>query len=269
MRYLLIIMLFGKIFSQDEGLSNYNKKNYNNARLYYEKILKERKEDDAAKYGLGTSLYKLSDLEKAKDLFGIVKNSKNKKLSSKAYYNLGNIYRDQDKLDESLSFYRKAIQLNPSDKEAKINYELLKEIIDSSNNNDQSKEQDSSENNNNDQSKEQDSSENNNNDQSKEQSSQRGDESNQNKKNRQDGKAEDDQPQEQEKKDEENQSLGDTVNYKDNISESNQKRDHKKPDKTDKQLQAEAILDALKGKEKINQKIKIKKSKSTKMVKDW
>ena len=248
-------MLFGKIFSQDEGLSNYNKKNYNNARLYYEKILKERKEDDAAKYGLGTSLYKLSDLEKAKDLFGIVKNSKNKKLSSKAYYNLGNIYRDQNKLDESLSFYRKAIQLNPSDKEAKINYELLKEIIDSSNKNDQSKEQDSSENNNNDQ--------------SKEQSSQRGDESNQNKKNRQDGKAEDDQPQEQEKKDEENQSLGDTVNYKDNISESNQKRDHKKPDKTDKQLQAEAILDALKGKEKINQKIKIKKSKSTKMVKDW
>ena len=267
MRYLLIIMLFGKIFSQDEGLSNYNKKNYNNARLYYEKILKERKEDDAAKYGLGTSLYKLSDLEKARDLFGIVKNSKNKKLSSKAYYNLGNIYRDQDKLDESLSFYRKAIQLNPSDKEAKINYELLKEIIDSSNNNDQPKEQDSSENNNNDQSKEQDSSENNN--QSKEQSSQREDESNQNKKNRQDGKAEDDQPQEQEKKDEEKQSLGDTVNYKDNISESNQKRDHKKPDKTDKQLQAEAILDALKGKEKINQKIKIKKSKSTKMVKDW
>ena len=267
-------MLFGNMFSQDEGVLNYNKKNYNSSRLYYEKILQERKEDDAAKYGLGTSLYKLSDLEKAKDLFGIVKNSKNKQLSSKAYYNLGNIYRDQDKLDESLSFYRKAIQLNPSDIEAKINYELLKEIIDSTNNNDQSKEQDSSENNdqskeedsseNNDQSKEQDSSEKNN--QSKEESLQREDESNQNQKNRQDDQT---QEEELEKEDKENQSHADSANYKNNISESNQKVDHKKLEKTDKQLQAEAILDALKGKEKINQKIKIKKSKSTKMVKDW
>ena len=33
--------------------------------------------------------------------------------------------------------------------------------------------------------------------------------------------------------------------------------------------QAEAILDALKGKEKISQKIKISKSKSTKLSKNW
>jgi hypothetical protein len=35
------------------------------------------------------------------------------------------------------------------------------------------------------------------------------------------------------------------------------------------QIQAEAILDALKEKQKINQKMNISKSKSKKMEKDW
>ena len=39
--------------------------------------------------------------------------------------------------------------------------------------------------------------------------------------------------------------------------------------KTDKQLQAEAILNALKDQEKINQKRQIAKVKSRKLEKDW
>ena len=39
--------------------------------------------------------------------------------------------------------------------------------------------------------------------------------------------------------------------------------------KTDKQIQAEAILNALKDQEKINQKRQISKSKSKKLEKDW
>ena len=38
---------------------------------------------------------------------------------------------------------------------------------------------------------------------------------------------------------------------------------------TDRQIQAQAILDALKDQEKINQKQKIAKSKSHKLEKDW
>ena len=39
--------------------------------------------------------------------------------------------------------------------------------------------------------------------------------------------------------------------------------------KTDRQKEAEAILNALKNQEKINQKFQIKKTKSRKMEKDW
>ena len=41
------------------------------------------------------------------------------------------------------------------------------------------------------------------------------------------------------------------------------------PKKTDKQKEAEAILNALKNQEKINQKFQIKKARSKKMEKDW
>ena len=244
--YLIFIILIENLNSQDKGMINYSKKEFNKSRLFYEEVVDGRKKDDAAKYGLGASLYKLNDLENAKIAFTAVQNSKNKKISSMANYSLGNIYRDENKLEESLSFYRKAIRINPDDEEAKINFELLKNML-RENSNDQSQEQESSDSGN-DQSQEQESSEDNNNESI-----------------------------EKEKAfSEENKDAGEN----DQKSRNNEpSKNHNQPDKetnksgkfekTNDRVQAEAILDALKGKEKISQKIKISKSKSTKMVKNW
>ncbi len=49
----------------------------------------------------------------------------------------------------------------------------------------------------------------------------------------------------------------------------NEFQDESQDEKTDKQMQAEAILNALKDQEKINQKRQIAKSKSRKLEKDW
>ena len=51
--------------------------------------------------------------------------------------------------------------------------------------------------------------------------------------------------------------------------QSQAKQDETQDQKTDKQMQAEAILNALKDQEKINQKRQIAKSKSQKLEKDW
>ena len=257
--YLIFIILIENLNSQDEGMINYSKKEFNKSRLFYEKVVDGRKKDDAAKYGLGASLYKLNDLENAKTAFTAVQNSKNKKISSMANYSLGNIYRDENKLEESLSFYRKAIRLNPDDEEAKINFELLKNML-SENSNDQSQEQESPDSGN-DQSQEQESSDSGN-DQSQEQES-----------------SEDSNNESIEKEkalSEENKDSGENGQKSRNNEPS---KNHNQPDKetnksgkfekTNDRVQAEAILDALKGKEKISQKIKISKSKSTKMVKNW
>ena len=244
--YLIFIILIENLNSQDKGMINYSKKEFNKSRLFYEEVVDGRKKDDAAKYGLGASLYKLNDLENAKIAFTAVQNSKNKKISSMANYSLGNIYRDENKLEESLSFYRKAIRINPDDEEAKINFELLKNML-SENSNDQSQEQESSDSGN-DQSQEQESSEYSNNESIEKE------------------KAFSEENKDSGENDQKSRNNEPSKNHNQPDKETNKSG---KFEKTNDRVQAEAILDALKGKEKISQKIKISKSKSTKMVKNW
>jgi hypothetical protein len=55
-------------------------------------------------------------------------------MDGKAYYNIGNAYFKQDKLQESIQSYIKALDINPDDRDAKYNLELarakLKEMAD-------------------------------------------------------------------------------------------------------------------------------------------
>ena len=126
---ILLIVSIHFMFGQDKGKSAYNDQRYGDAKIYYQDILSKRKNDNAAKFGLGVTAYKQKDIENALSSLNAAKNSEDSKLASKAYYNLGNMLREQNKMDESLAFYKKAIELDPSDQDAKINFELLKQAI--------------------------------------------------------------------------------------------------------------------------------------------
>ena len=142
--------------------------------------------------------------------------SKDRMLQSKALYNMARILQDQNELDKSLSLYKKSLELNPKDIDSKINYELLKKMINQQNTQDQENDQ-----------------------------NQEGSEEQQN-----------DQNQEGSEKQKQNSSNSKT-------------EDVLEPEKSNQIRQAEAILNAIKGQEKINQKNKILKSKSFKLDKDW
>ena len=126
---ILLIVSIHFMFGQDKGKSAYNDQRYGDAKKYYQDILSKRKNDNAAKFGLGVTAYKQKDMKTALSFLNAAKNSEDSKLASKAYYNLGNMLREQNKMDESLAFYKKAIELDPSDQDAKINFELLKQAI--------------------------------------------------------------------------------------------------------------------------------------------
>ena len=217
MKYTILITLLLELgFGQDEGKNAFADERYDEARSYYEEILLKRKNDNAAKFGLGTTAYKQKDIETALRFLSDAKNSEDLKLASKAYYNLGNMLREQNKMDESLSLYKKAMELDPSDEDAKINYELLKQVMQ------------------------------------------------QNKENQQDQNQQDQNQQDQNQQDQNQQDHS----QKDQDQQAQDKKNNR-DDKTDEQIQAEAILNALKDQEKINQKRQIKKASSRKMEKDW
>ncbi len=247
-RLLTFLFYLGILFGQDKGKKAYKEGHYDEARIYYEHVLKNRKKDDGAQYGLGVTAYQQKDMETAARALNNAMNSDNKSLASKAMYNLGNMFRDQQKMEESLALYRKAIELDPTDEDAKVNYELLKQVL-------QQQEQQQQEDK-----------------QNQEQDQEKQDQQKQD----QDSEGQDEQNKDQEKqedqrkqKEDQQQSQSEKEKEKKEQQQSHAKKDEMQDKKTDKQMQAEAILNALKDQEKINQKRQIAKSKSRKLEKDW
>ena len=128
-RLLAFLLYLGVLFGQDKGKKAYEEGHYDEARVYYEHVLNNRKKDNGAQFGLGVTAYQQKDMETAARALNNAMNSDDKSLASKAMYNLGNMFRDQQKMEESLALYRKAIELDPTDEDAKVNYELLKQVL--------------------------------------------------------------------------------------------------------------------------------------------
>ena len=249
-RLLAFLLYLGVLFGQDKGKKAYEEGHYDEARIYYEHVLKNRKKDNGAQFGLGVTAYQQKDMETAARALNNAMNSDDKSLASKAMYNLGNMFRDQQKMEESLALYRKAIELDPADEDAKVNYELLKQVLQQ-----QEQQQQDKQNQEQDQEKQ---------DQQKQDQDSEGQDE-QNKDQEKQEKGEDQQKQQ----DDQQQSQSEKEKEEKEQQQSQEKQDETQDKKTDKQMQAEAILNALKDQEKINQKRQIAKSKSRKLEKDW
>ena len=125
--YKIFIYVFtGMLFAQDDGLKAYQNGDYEHDRQYYESILEEKDEDAAAKFGLGTTAFQQQDFQGALDAFQWALETEDKELRSKAYYNMANTLVNQKMNEEALALYRKALELNPGDKDTKHNYEMLR-----------------------------------------------------------------------------------------------------------------------------------------------
>ncbi len=224
---IIFILSINGLFADDKGLNNYKNKKFEEAKKYYEQILTAR-ENAAASLGLGASQYQLGDIPNAAKSFENALKSKNTNIQDRAYYNLGNALYSQQRMEESIAFYRKALELNPNDDDAKFNYELAKYIAQ----------------------QQQDQNKDNQNDQQDQQNQQQNDSNND-----QDSKPQDTDKQEPDKQEDEE-------------SDSSQEEKRDAP-KSQKQMNAEAILDALKDNEKIHQKVKMAQQSSRKFEKDW
>ena len=236
---ILFFLCFEIILSQDKGIDYYNNQKFSDAKNYYESVILNKGSIPEAFFGKGASSYQLGDFDSAEIAFDQSLKSSNNLIKSKAYYNLGNTSYKINKKEEAISYYRKAIELNPNDKDAKYNYELLKYQPDPPKEENQDQEQQDKEN----QDQEQQDKEN----QDQEQQDQEQQDQEQQEQEQQE------QEQEQEQQEQEQQE-------QEQLSEEEKSQDLK---------QAESILDALKQDEQIMQKKQIARSKSRKLAKDW
>jgi len=269
---IIIFLLFSTLMGQDKGQKLFEQKKYDEARRYYESILDKRDEDKAALFGVGSSAYYLDDIEGALNSFGNTLDSEDDQLKSKSYYNLARILQDKNELEKSLSLYRKSLELDPTDIDAKVNYELLKRQISQNQKDENQSNEQSSERNENENSEKEDEN------QSNEQSSERNENENSEKEDENQSNEQSSERNENEnsEKEDENNELAEQIKKEQEESKGDKQdeADQNIPDnegenKSDELMQAEAILNALKDQEKINQKQKILKTKSLKFDKDW
>ena len=228
----------------DKGIDYYNNNEFEKARQYYESVIMDRNDDPAANFGLGSTAFQQQDYAAAMKGFETALGTDNDKLKSSAYYNMANILAQNKRLEESLAFFRKSLELNPSDLDAKINYELIKfQLQQQQQNQDQNKNQD----------------ENNKDDE------QTGDQKQQDKQ-QQEQNAKNDSSDEEESEQQSNQN----EDQQEDQSQQQQQdmAENGKQESQDKQ-NAAAILDALKKDEKINKKQQMSRTKKRKLEKDW
>ena len=232
------------LLGQDKGITHYQSQEYEAAQKYYESMLMDNGNNSQAQFGRGSSAFQRGDMETAKHGFEQSLKSHDVQLQSKAMYNLGNTFFNSEKKEEALAFYRKSLELNPEDKDAKYNYEFLK-YHENPPEDQQKKEQKQSKD------KEEDK-------QEEEKEKQEQEEKNQDKKDQEKQKEEEKEEEQQQEKQEQNPEQQESQEQKG--SEQEKAQDLK---------QAESILDALKQDEKIMQKQQIARSKSRKLAKDW
>lgn len=246
-RYIVGFVALAVVLGQDKGMTHYQSQEYEAAQEYYESVLMDNGNNSQAQFGRGSSAFQRGDMETAKHGFEQSLKSHDVQLQSKAMYNLGNTFFKSEKKEEALAFYRKALELNPEDKDAKYNYEFLK-YQEKPPEDQQKQEQDQSK--------------------DKEENKEEDKQEEEKEKQEQEDKKDQEQQEEEEKEEEEKEKEQEKEEQNPEQQES-QEQKASEQEKSQDLKQAESILDALKQDEKIMQKQQIARSKSRKLAKDW
>jgi Ca-activated chloride channel family protein len=90
----------------------------------------EHADDTSLKYNIASSHYKTKNYEEAmKGYLDVAATAKDVKLQEKALYGGGNALFRQGKLEEAIEYYKKALEIDPNDQDAKHNLEFAREEL--------------------------------------------------------------------------------------------------------------------------------------------
>ena len=132
--FLPLILLSGYIFGPEPfevtAVKLWKEKKYKEAREYFEKALESRADQsNVMSFNLGQCLNQLDSVILADESFNRAEDAPDKKVSSMAYNNRGVFKVNDKKLEESLEFFKDALRKDPSNEEARYNYELIKKYL--------------------------------------------------------------------------------------------------------------------------------------------
>jgi Ca-activated chloride channel family protein len=108
-----------------EGNRRYGEKKYDEAIVSYQKALQDLPESPDIFFNLGAAEYQKKNYEQSGKLFGRSISLGDAARQTQAAYNLGNSLYREGKFLDALAAFKKAIELDPKDMDAKFNYEIV------------------------------------------------------------------------------------------------------------------------------------------------
>ena len=112
-----------------KGNEQFQNKRYQSALESYRKVQVKNPDAPEVLYDLGTALYKVDSFqESAQDLEAATKKTQDPQLKARALYNSGNVQYRLGNFEGAIDSYKKALALDPNDKDAKYNLEFLHEV---------------------------------------------------------------------------------------------------------------------------------------------
>ncbi len=122
----------------NQGNVLYNKGDFTAASKSYENAVSKSGFSSAVNYNLGTALYRKGSFRKAIAQFNKAISLQDDRIIPSADYNIGNSYyrmtdkdapgnekKRMDHYESALKYYKRAMELDPLDKDAKFNYEFV------------------------------------------------------------------------------------------------------------------------------------------------
>ena len=112
-----------------KGESAYDEEKYDAALESFVDAQVERPDDVLLKYDIGNTHYRMRNYREAEEAYGGVAAADDPTLRERALYNLGNCAYRQGKLKEAVAHYQQALDLDPTDEDARHNLEFVREEI--------------------------------------------------------------------------------------------------------------------------------------------
>lgn len=210
------ILNYDKVIKNQRANQEYKKKEFSKAREKYQENSLKNPENGQLHYNLGNALYKESKLDEAEAEYKMALRDQNFEDKSKLYQNMGNIRFQNQDYKNALEFFKKSLVADPTNPDARYNYEMAARYLQKQQQQQQNQDQD-----NQDQDK--------NKDKQKQQQQQQGDE------NKEDQKKQEQQNKQEQQKD-------------------NKEQQQQQMQKSKDQKEAEQMLKALLAKEKEDMK---------------
>ncbi len=109
------------------GNKQFKEGKFSDAEVNYRKAVAKNPDYYKGQFNLGDAMYEQKNMKESGKIFNqLSETSKDPKVKSSALYNYGNIMLAQKKYKEAMEAYKKSLLLNPTDQNAKYNYEYAR-----------------------------------------------------------------------------------------------------------------------------------------------